>query len=74
MELPGVEKEDIQLNVIEDIVEVKAKDFFKRVNLPTQKTDPEKATSKYRNGVLEIDVPKLPEKKDESTRKKIKIE
>lgn len=74
MELPGVEKEDIQLNVIEDVVEIKAKDFFKRVSLPTQKTDPEKATSKYRNGVLEINVPKRPEKKDESTRKKIKIE
>ncbi|UCD96904.1 MAG: Hsp20/alpha crystallin family protein, partial [Candidatus Bathyarchaeota archaeon] len=74
MELPGVEKEDIQLNVIEDIVEVKAKDFFKRVNLPTQTTDPEKATSKYRNGVLEINVPKRPKQKDERPGKKIKIE
>jgi HSP20 family protein len=74
MELPGVEKEDIQLNVIEDIVEVKAKDFFKRVTLPTQTTDPEKSTSKYRNGVLEINVPKRPDKKDEKPRKKIKIE
>ena len=58
VELPGEEKDDIQLNVTEGKVEVKAKRFHKMIEVPTRNIDIEKASSKYKNGVLEITVPK----------------
>ena len=71
-ELPGEEKDDLQLNVTEDGVEVKAKNFYKTVNVP-RNVDIEKVSSKYTNGVLTVIIPK----KERSPRKnirKIKIE
>ena len=58
VELPGEEKDDVQLNVAEGKVEVKAKKFYKMIEVPTGNVDIEKASSKYKNGVLEVTIPK----------------
>ena len=56
VELPGEEKEDIQLNVAKGMVKIKAKNFYKRIEVP-RNVDVEKAASKYNNGVLTITIP-----------------
>jgi HSP20 family molecular chaperone IbpA len=56
VELPGEEKDDIKLNVTEGKVEVKAKRFYKVIEVPTSNVDIEKASSKYKNGVLEVTI------------------
>jgi HSP20 family protein len=75
VELPGVEKKQIKLSGTEDkltiSVDVPNRKYFKEVELPT-KVDTEKATSEYKNGVLDITVPKIKEKKSKS--KPLKIE
>ena len=73
VELPGVEKDDIQLHVSEDKAEIKAKNFHKTLDLPASDLDLDKAVTNYKNGVLEVTVPKKTktETKDEKT---IKIE
>jgi HSP20 family molecular chaperone IbpA len=58
VEVPGEEKDDIQLNVTASNVEVKGKRFYKMINLSTNNVDIEKASSKYKNGVLEVTIPK----------------
>ena len=57
-ELPGEEEGDIKLDFKKDKVEIKGKKFNKTVTLPTENIDKEKATKKYKNGVLEITIPK----------------
>ena len=54
----GVEKTDIQLNVTQDQAEVKAKNFHKAIDLPTKDVEFDKATANYKNGVLEVTIPK----------------
>ena len=75
VELPGVDKEQIKLSGTEDkltiSVDVPDRKYFKEVELPA-KVDTEKATSEYKNGVLDITVSKLKEKK--AKRKALKIE
>jgi HSP20 family molecular chaperone IbpA len=71
VELPGVEKNDIQLNVSNGKAEIKAKKFYKILDLPTNNVDPEKIKASYKNGVLEATIPKKKLKK--SDKKKIKI-
>ena len=75
VELPGVEKEDIKLSGTDDklTISVDAPDrkYFKEVELPA-KVETEKATSKYKNGVLDITVPKKKAKKTKN--KTIKID
>lgn len=74
MELPGVDKNNIQLNVAERSVEVKAKNFFKRVELPTENIDLEKTGASYKNGVLEVTVPKVQKTVEVERKRTIKIE
>lgn len=75
IELPGVEKEGIQLNVTERSAEVKAGNFFKTVELPSRNVDFEKSTANYKNGVLEITIPKIKKTPSEDEKKRtIKIE
>jgi len=66
VELPGVEKKDIKLSGTEDkltiSVDTPEHKYFKEVELPA-KVDSKKATSKYKNGVLDITVPKKKEEK-----------
>ncbi|MBN1784951.1 MAG: Hsp20/alpha crystallin family protein [Candidatus Bathyarchaeota archaeon] len=75
VELPGVEKEDIKLSGKADkltiSVDANERKYYKEVELPT-KVDIKKATSKYKNGVLDITIPK---KKEEQTKSEpMKIE
>ncbi|MCZ2808526.1 MAG: Hsp20/alpha crystallin family protein [Candidatus Bathyarchaeota archaeon] len=66
VELPGVEKKDIKLSGTENkltiSVDTPERKYFKEVELPA-KVDSKKATSKYKNGVLDITVPKKKEEK-----------
>ena len=75
VELPGVEKGDIKLSGTEDeltiSVDTPKHKYFKEVELPT-KVDSKKAKSKYKNGVLDITIPKT--KKEETKSEPIKIE
>jgi HSP20 family molecular chaperone IbpA len=73
MELPGVEKSDIKLDVTEGGMEVKAGNFAKTMRLPTRDVDSEKASANYKNGVLEVTIPKIQKTVDEKKRT-IKIE
>ncbi len=73
-EMPGVRKEDIDLNATERTLEIKAEGENRRyheiVELPCE-VIPESAKARYNNGVLEVVFKKKhPEKKG----KKIKIE
>ena len=75
IELPGVEKKDIQLNITESQVEVKAKNFHKNVDLPTRDVEFDKASANYKNGVLQVIIPKIKETAKEQQKKKtIKID
>ena len=58
IEVRGDNKKNIKLNVTADKVEVKANNFYKTVSLPTSQINPEKASSKCKNGVLEVQIPK----------------
>lgn len=69
IELPGEEKDDIQLNVTEDNVEIKTKRFYKMIEVSTRNIDNEKASSKYKNGVLEVTIPKKEKPHKKNTRK-----
>ncbi len=76
VELPGVAKEDIKLRGTEDkltiSVEIPDHKYFKEIEMPT-KIAPKKAKTSYKNGVLEVTVPKIEDKKKTSG-EEIKIE
>ncbi|MCW4029846.1 MAG: Hsp20/alpha crystallin family protein [Candidatus Bathyarchaeota archaeon] len=61
VELPGVEKTDIKLHGTEDSLEISVDTsqykYYKEVQLPT-KVRVKEATSTYKNGVLEVVLPK----------------
>ncbi len=64
-ELPGVEKKDIKLHGTEEILTVSVdtpkQKYFKEIQMP-DRVDPQKAKTTYKNGVLEITLPKIKEK------------
>ncbi len=73
-EMPGVSKDDIELNATERELEIKAESenrrYYERVELPCE-VIPDSAKARYNNGVLEVVFKKkYPEKKG----KKIKVE
>lgn len=74
-ELPGVDKKDIKLNVLNDMltVSVDTQDhkYYKEVKLPTE-AEPRGAKTSYKNGVLEVTLRKA--KKHKPKGKPIKIE
>jgi len=74
-ELPGVEKKDIKLHGTETTLTISVdtphRKYYKEVELPV-KVDPKKAKSSYRNGVLEVSLPKKEEEKPKG--EPIKIE
>jgi HSP20 family protein len=74
IELPGVEKADIQLNVSQGRAEVKAKNFYKFIDLPSEEIEVDKVVANYKNGVLEVTVPKKKKAEPEQTKTTIKIE
>ncbi|MEM3730568.1 MAG: archaeal heat shock protein Hsp20 [Candidatus Bathyarchaeia archaeon] len=65
-ELPGVEKKDIKLHGTEDTltisVDTPERKYFKEVTLPA-KVNVKEAKTEYKNGVLEVTLPKLKEEK-----------
>jgi len=74
VELPGVEKTDIQLNVTQLRAEIKAKNFYKTIDLPTPDVEVDKATANYKNGVLEVVIPKTKKTTTNESKSTIKIE
>ena len=76
LELPGVEKEDIKLSGTEDTltisVDTNERKYFKEIEISV-KINPKKAKSSYKNGVLEVSLPKIAEKKKQNG-EQIKIE
>ncbi len=73
-ELPGIDKEDISLYVLEDTVEIDVdtatRRYHKRLTLPGRvKSDTTRST--HKNGVLEITLERAEEKKREQTRVKV---
>jgi len=74
VELPGVEKNDIRLNISQGKAEIKAKNFYKIVDLPTIDMEVDKAVANYKNGVLEVTIPKKTGTKAEQPKTTIKIE
>ena len=74
-EMPGVNKEDIDLNASETTLEIKAegesRKYFEVVELPCE-VIPESAKARYNNGVLEVILKKKYPKKEK--RRKIKVE
>ncbi len=64
VELPGVDKKDIKLTGTEDSLTIAVDNperrYFKEINLPARVRVSE-ATSLYKNGVLEITLPKIKE-------------
>jgi HSP20 family protein len=74
-EMPGVNKEDIDLNASEKSLEIKAegenRKYYETVELPAE-VDPDSAKARYNNGVLEVVLKKKYPKKEE--KKKVKIE
>lgn len=73
VELPGVEKDDIQLSVNGGYAEVKAKGFYKQIALPTGDVEFDKVSANYKNGVLQVAIPKKTKAIDEE-KKTIKID
>jgi len=74
VELPGVEKKDIQLNVTQGHAEIKAKSFYKIIDLPTRDVEVDKVTANYKNGVLDVTIPKSKKTATEEGKTSIKIE
>ena len=76
-ELPGVDKEDIDVRVRDHklIIRAEGRDrkYYKEVELP-EDVIPESAKAKYRNGVLEITVERRKPKIEEEKGIKVKIE
>ncbi|MBM2834655.1 MAG: heat shock protein Hsp20 [Candidatus Brocadiaceae bacterium] len=56
-EMPGIGKDDIEINATENEVAIKAESggrkYYKKLNTPA-KIDPDSAKAKYNNGVLEV--------------------
>lgn len=65
-ELPGVEKKDIKLHGTEDSLSISVdtpqRKYFKEITLPA-KVNVKEAKTEYKNGVLEVKLPKIKEEK-----------
>jgi HSP20 family protein len=72
VELPGVDKENVKLDVAEDSVEIKTEDdkkFYKMIHLDSA-IDADSAKASYKNGVLTLEL----DKKEKRKGKDVKIE
>ena len=66
VEIPGVERDDIDIGVIEDTLEINVdapqRKYHKKLQLPA-KVKPETTKATYKNGVLDIEIEKSKGKK-----------
>ena len=65
VELPGVEKDKVKLDVAEDSVEIKTDDekkFYKMISLDST-VDPDSAKASYKNGILTLELDKKEKRK-----------
>lgn len=73
-EMPGVNKDDIELHATEKTLEIKAegenRKYFEKVELPAE-VNPDSAKARYNNGVLEVILKKREPKR---SGKKIQVE
>jgi HSP20 family protein len=72
VELPGVDKDKVKLDVAENSVQIKTEDdkkFYKMIELESS-VDSDSAKASYKNGILTIEL----DKKEKRTGKEIKIE
>ena len=73
VEMPGITKENIRINIHDGTLEVKSEDpqrkYHRTIEIPTE-TDIETAKSAYNNGILEITF----RKKEQTKGKTIKVE
>jgi HSP20 family molecular chaperone IbpA len=58
VELPGVEKDDIKLKFNEGCIEINAKNFYKKIELPNRQLATRAVSTEYKNGLLHITIPK----------------
>jgi len=74
VELPGVNKEDIDINVMEDRVEVNVKTesrkYFKSIDLESL-VDTESSKATYTNGILDLELTKKETDKPKGTKVKV---
>ncbi|HEC80880.1 MAG TPA: Hsp20/alpha crystallin family protein, partial [Thermoplasmatales archaeon] len=67
VEIPGVEKEDIDLKVTEDTLEIKvdnvSRKYHKVIDLPC-KVKPKTTKASYKNGVLDVVIKRKERKKE----------
>ena len=56
--LPAADKNDIKLTVSDGYAEIKTNNFHKSIKLPTKRLAVEKASATYKNGVLQVTIPK----------------
>lgn len=86
VELPGMNKKDIKLNITDDFVEINADTkqetktkkskyysescFYRKMSLP-KNTNVAKAKAKYENGVLKLEIPKSKQVQTKPTQLKI---
>jgi HSP20 family protein len=75
MELPGIEKDDIKLEIADQLLTIRvnteARRYFKEVNLPAPVKE-EAAKASYKNGILDITLTKKVPPKKKGTRIEVK--
>jgi HSP20 family protein len=72
VELPGVDKENVKLDVAENSIQISTQDdkkFYKMIDLESA-VDPDSPKASYKNGVLSIEL----DKKEKRKGKEVKIE
>jgi len=68
IELPGEEKTDIKLEAKEGQIEIRARNFRKRIDLPKTSLALDTMSQTYKNGVLQITIPKKAKLRDKDSR------
>lgn len=69
VELPGVEKADIKLHFGNGFIEIRARNFRKTIDLPFAQAVADAVSTEYKNGVLQITIPKKKQLRKEDANK-----